>query len=114
MAGTEHDTITADEKEVLLAQARQRAGLSREPEPEQRGGPAVTATIAPTGQTQGVDVWGPYDDYNIVTTPYGMFGVPKGEELFFVPETEFSTRAKRMVTVHLPHYRNSKTGKVRA
>lgn len=60
--------------------------------------------VAPT-RPGTLDEWGPYDDYKIVTTPTGQFGVPKGKILYFIDHQTFSRRENRMLVVKRPRYR---------
>jgi hypothetical protein len=105
-----------------LAQAQERsnlevAAIQAQAAAEENPLKVVPAKMAHaptrTGGTQGVDEWGPYDDYVLVTTPYGQYGVPKGEIMHFREAQEFSNRARAMITVHLPVYRQAKTGLTR-
>jgi hypothetical protein len=109
--------LTSEEKQemVALAQRREAAKAAKQQAVNQAARPVAEpekvmpteAVNAPTynPQTQGVQEWGPYDDYVIVTTNYGQFAVPKGEVMHFEVDREFSRREGVWKIVHLPRYR---------
>jgi len=99
--------ITAAEARRAQAQADVNAAAAPVPEPEKilPAEPTNVPTYNP--QTQGVQEWGPYDDYVIVTTNYGQYGVPKGQVLHFEVGKEFSRREGVWKIVHLPRYRDA-------
>jgi hypothetical protein len=76
-------------------------------------GGAPAPTTAPSAQTQGFSEWGPYDDYTLVTTPYGVYAVEVGYVMTFVPHRYFNNREKREMITHLPVYTNAITGRTR-
>jgi len=104
--------LTDAEKQAMIDQAMGSVGSPVGevlPEPEK----VATAVHAPSRAAQGISEWGPYDDYVLVTTPYGQFAVPKGEILHFEAVQTFSKRAGTMIEVHQPVYRSAATGLTR-
>lgn len=90
-------TLTAAQEEMV---AKARTGPADQPIPVQDDPQPAAPTRAPN-----IEEWGPYNDYKIVPTQYGEFGLPKGEILYFVEQTNFSHRENRMVTRHVPQRR---------
>lgn len=81
--------------------------------PESPDPPTHRPTYEPTkeGSNQGVSEWGPYDKYEIVSTPYGQFAVEPGYVMFFESYEFFDDREKRMRTSHRPVYVWAREGK---
>lgn len=76
------------------------------PDTKAPGAATHSPTYEPTGEStdQGVAEWGPYSDYQIVTTPYGNYAVEPGYVMFFEEYQFFDDRMKQMRTSHRPVY----------
>ncbi len=101
-ARSENETRLLREAEMM----RQSEGMGKVMPAKPTHDPTLVSSVANAE-------WGPYDDYVLVTTPYGQFGIPKGEILWFEETQTFSRRAGTMVTIHEPRYRSAKTGLTR-
>jgi len=108
--------LTPEQKQEMLEKAeakraakQEEANLATVPAPPIEkvlpAAPVNPPTFNPT--TQGVQEWGPYDGYEIVTTQYGQFAVPKGQVMHFKPEKQFNRREGVWMVVHLPIYRDA-------
>lgn len=53
---------------------------------------------------EGMDYWGPYDDYRIVTTQHGQFAVEPGYQMTFRQVRYFNNRERREMTTMVPLY----------
>lgn len=108
--------LTPEQKRAMLekaeadkAERQEQANLAAKPAPEVERvlppEPVNPPTFNPV--TQGVQEWGPYDDYVIVTTQYGQYAVPKGKVMHFAIDKQFSRREGVWKVVHLPIYRDA-------
>lgn len=118
--------LTPEEKQAMIeaasaeaqARAENETRILREAETARQSAEQKNLPSKPTHDPTLVSKvanaeWGPYDDYVLVTTPYGQFGVPKGEILWFEEAQTFSRRSGTMITIHEPRYRSAKTGLTR-
>jgi len=68
--------------------------------------PLPAAPPRPQTPTSGsIEEWGPYEDYQIINTGFGEFGLEKGKILFFEPGQVFNKRAGQFVAIRIPRYR---------
>lgn len=84
------------------AEAAEQAELEEYNRPRPHAAPVPTT--APSGVSQGVTEWGPYEDYTMVTTPWGLFAVEPGYIMRFTERSYFSQRERRNVVGHFPYY----------
>lgn len=75
-------------------------------EPVASGPPPAVTPTGDAGERGSRQEWGPYDDYHLVQCPTGVYGVPKGKILFFIPISVFSRRENRMVVEQQRLYRD--------
>ena len=101
--------LNAEEQEII-DKARNMTSETSGVGGDKNGPPARPATPStPFGE---IEEWGPYDDYFLVTPPWGgSFGVPKGKILFFEDREVFVRRENQMKSVKIPHTRDPVTGK---
>lgn len=90
------------------AEAAERAAKVREAMVDEAT-PRVTAASPETpatvdARTQGSSEWGPYDQYEIVSTRYGQFAVEPGYKMFFEEYEFFDDREKRLRRSQRPVY----------
>ena len=101
--------LNADEQ-AIIDKARNMASTTSPVGGDEDGPPPQPAT--PSTPTAGIDEWGPYDDYFLITPSWGgSFGVPKGKILFFEDREVFVRRENQMKMVKIPHLRDPVTGK---
>ena len=93
------------------AEAAEAEALASYNEPRPHAAPVPST--APSGVTQGVTEWGPYNDYTMVTTPWGLFAVEPGYVMRFNEREYFSQRERRNIVGHFPYHTHAKTGKSR-
>ena len=87
--------------------ATQKIGPDMDPAPilEAKAPVPVTPASAQGAGNGDPGEWGPYDDYQIINTGFGEYGLEKGKILFFTIEQKFSAKAGNFITVRVPHYR---------
>ena len=95
-ADFEEETEKRETKTVL---EREAASAPVEPVPL---GDAPTATAKHYG---GQDEWGPYDTFEEVHTPYGLYGVNAGDIMWFVEARVWSKKTQEWIDTHQPRYR---------
>jgi len=97
------DTQYTPEEQALIDKARSTA--STIPLGGTADAPPPSAVTPSRERLSGVQEWGPYDNYTIITAPNGQFGVPKGKILYFQEVEQFSRREGRMLKIKVPRYR---------
>lgn len=62
-------------------------------------------TAEPQARTSGQSEWGPYPDFEYAVTPWGGYGVPAGQVLYFVEEDVEDQKNHRVVRAMVAHWR---------
>ncbi len=97
--------LNADEQ-AIIDKARGMASETSGVGGDKEGPPPSPATPA-TPSSGNQEEWGPYDDYFLVTPPWGgQFGVEKGKILYFEEKEVFNRRENMMKTVKIPRQRD--------
>ncbi len=100
------------EEQAIIDKAR---GMASETIPVggDKSGPPPSPATPVTPSEGNPDEWGPFDDYYMVTPPWGgQFGVEKGKILYFEEKEVFFRRENKMKTIKIPRQRDPESEKV--
>lgn len=67
---------------------------------------APSEVVDVSAKAQERQTWGPFSDYQYVTTNWGEYGVPKGKVLFFETRQIWNNKEKRLQEYPMPYYVN--------
>ncbi len=79
----------------------ERAAALEKTEP----GPLAAAPTATAKFAGGQDEWGPYDTFQEVHTPYGLYGLNAGDIMWFVEARVWMKKDQEWKDTHQPRYR---------
>lgn len=104
----EHEKAKAQAQQEAIEKAKEaRRAMVEGDVPETPKAPERAThapSYAPAQPEEGREEWGPYDDYQIVTTRFGNYAVEPGYAMFFESYDFFDDREKRMRTSYRPVY----------
>ena len=64
----------------------------------------VTDPAAPMTPADNQNRWGPFLNYEYITTPHGLYGLPARQLLWFEDESVYDYKLQQNVVRPMPHY----------
>ena len=101
----------AEQKAAEAAEAERAAAVQAEQDKvaaDRHTAPAMTQTIQPDPtpvQYGGQQEWGPFDSFQEVHTPYGLYGLPAWTIMHFEPYVAKLPNTDETIDSHRPIYR---------
>lgn len=62
-------------------------------------------TRKPVTPMDGQKEWGPYLNYEYITTPHGLYGLPAGQIMWFEDEEVYNHKTHQNEILPMPHYK---------